>query len=120
MTSTGEMARQRSSRPDDTTVIEARSTERARPSAAAIWVALGVVYVVWGSTYLAIRVVVEDMPPLLSASARFAVASIVMAIFVSIRFGPKVLRVRPRELGSAALVGVLVGVQAYCFPGVVP
>jgi hypothetical protein len=31
---------------------------------------LATVYVVWGSTYLAIRVVVETIPPLLGAGAR--------------------------------------------------
>jgi drug/metabolite transporter (DMT)-like permease len=41
-----------------------------------IWGALIVVYVVWGSTYLAIRVVVETMPPLLSGSIRFLVAGV--------------------------------------------
>jgi drug/metabolite transporter (DMT)-like permease len=35
------------------------------------WVALAVVWVVWGSTYLAIRVVVQEMPPLFTASLRF-------------------------------------------------
>jgi drug/metabolite transporter (DMT)-like permease len=106
MTSTNQMARHKRSRPDDAPAIPALTGTR-RPSAATIWIALGVVYVVWGSTYLAIRVMIQDMPPLLSASARFAAAALVMAVFLSIRFGPKVLRVRPRELGSAALVGVL-------------
>jgi drug/metabolite transporter (DMT)-like permease len=42
------------------------------------WIALLVVYVVWGSTYLAIRIVVRDMPPLATAALRFLVAGIVM------------------------------------------
>jgi len=42
-----------------------------RPSAALVWTALGVVYVVWGSTYLAIRVVVRSLPPM----ARWGCAS---------------------------------------------
>ena len=33
--------------------------------------ALGIVYVVWGSTYLAIRYAIEELPPLLSAAIRF-------------------------------------------------
>ncbi len=37
-------------------------------------IALGLVYVVWGSTYLAIRFAVETMPPLLMAGVRFVVA----------------------------------------------
>ena len=35
------------------------------------WAGLGVVYVVWGSTYLAIRFTVTSMPPLLSGGLRF-------------------------------------------------
>src|ERR1700744_2770334 len=38
------------------------------------WVALGVVYLVWGSTYLAIRVGVAHLPPLLLAGVRYIVA----------------------------------------------
>ena len=43
-----------------------------------VWGALWTVYIVWGSTYLAIRVMVETVPPLLGAGARFAVAGAVM------------------------------------------
>jgi len=42
------------------------------------WVCLLIVYVVWGSTYLAIRVGVETMPPLLMAAARNLVAGVIM------------------------------------------
>src|SRR5580700_5703463 len=42
------------------------------------WVCLLIVYVVWGSTYLAIRVGVETMPPLLMAAARSLVAGLIM------------------------------------------
>ena len=45
---------------------------------AAIWLALGTVYVVWGSTYLAIAVAVETLPPFLMSSARFLVAGVVL------------------------------------------
>src|SRR5467141_1602883 len=39
-----------------------------------IWLALSAVYVIWGSTYLAIRFTVETIPPFLSAAARFIVS----------------------------------------------
>ena len=39
-----------------------------------VWIALAVVYVVWGSTYLAIRIAVEEWPPLWLAAVRFAIA----------------------------------------------
>jgi drug/metabolite transporter (DMT)-like permease len=38
------------------------------------WIALGIVYVVWGSTYLAIRVGVGHLPPLLLAGTRYVIA----------------------------------------------
>jgi drug/metabolite transporter (DMT)-like permease len=38
------------------------------------WIALGIVYLVWGSTYLAIRVGVEHLPPLLLAGIRYVIA----------------------------------------------
>jgi len=44
----------------------------------AAWICLLIVYVVWGSTYLAIRVGVETMPPLLMAAARSLVAGLIM------------------------------------------
>jgi len=56
------------------------------PSRARIWAALWVVYLVWGSTYLAIRVVVHPshgagLPPLLAAGVRFGVAGLLMLAF---------------------------------------
>jgi drug/metabolite transporter (DMT)-like permease len=72
-----------------------------------IWAALGVVYVVWGSTYLGIRIVIETMPPLLGGAMRFIAAGLVLGVVLAIRYGPSVLRLRRRELGSAVLVGIL-------------
>jgi drug/metabolite transporter (DMT)-like permease len=65
-----------------------------------------VVWVVWGSTYLAIRVVVREMPPLAAASLRFLVSGVVMsavAFFVDRRRGRPGLR----QVLDYALVGVL-------------
>ena len=50
------------------------ATAVPRPSTLAIWSALSVVYIIWGSTYLAIRFAVETMPPFLSAAARFTIS----------------------------------------------
>ena len=47
---------------------------RAAPSTVAVVVALLIVYVVWGSTYFAIAVMIESLPPLLAAGARYATA----------------------------------------------
>ncbi|MEV6103593.1 EamA family transporter [Streptomyces sp. NPDC051940] len=74
---------------------------------AAVWGALAIVYVVWGSTYLAIRVTVETVPPFLSAGGRFVVAGLILAAIVAWRRGAGALRVTGRQLASAALVGLL-------------
>ena len=73
----------------------------ARRSQAAVVVALATVYVVWGSTYLAIRITDRTQPPLLMSSIRFLIAgSLLYAI--AARGGP-----RPtwREWRAAAVVG---------------
>jgi drug/metabolite transporter (DMT)-like permease len=72
-----------------------------------IWTALAVVYVLWGSTYLGIRVAVESLPALTSASLRFVAAAAVLALVLRVRRGPGALRVDRRQLASAALVGLL-------------
>jgi drug/metabolite transporter (DMT)-like permease len=71
-----------------------------------VWTALIVVYLVWGSTYLAIAVVVKTMPPLLSASLRFIVAGLVMAIAIGAIRGWDRLRLNRDQLVGSALVGV--------------
>ncbi len=71
------------------------------------WTALGLVYVVWGSTYLAIRYVVDSLPALLTASARFLVASALVVVFLLLRRGLAAFRSTPRQLVNAAAIGVL-------------
>lgn len=76
-------------------------------SPATIWAALGAVYVIWGTTYLAIRVVNETLPPLLSASVRFLVAGSLLYAWTirrGDREGDRPTRVQWR---SAAIVAVL-------------
>ncbi|MEO5632535.1 EamA family transporter [Gaiella sp.] len=70
-----------------------------------IWTALGLVYVVWGSTYLAIKVSVETMPPLLSAGLRFTVAGLLLGSILALRRTP--LRVPWREARAALIIGVM-------------
>ena len=72
-----------------------------------IWIALVTVYLVWGSTYLAIRVVVDTAPPLLAMGARFLAAGLLLATFLLLRRGAGALAVSRRQLGGAALVGLL-------------
>ncbi|WP_040405397.1 EamA family transporter [Amycolatopsis nigrescens] len=69
--------------------------------------ALGIVYVVWGSTYLAIRYLVESIPPLLGAALRFGVAGPVLLLVVLVASGRGALRMSRAQFGSAALAGLL-------------
>ena len=82
-------------------------TPNTAPRPLTIWFALVTVYLVWGSTYLAIRVVVESAPPLLAMGARFMLAGALLGAFLAFRRGISILRVSWRELASAGLVGVL-------------
>jgi drug/metabolite transporter (DMT)-like permease len=72
-----------------------------------VWVALWIVYLVWGSTYLAIRVTVETVPPFLSAGARFGFAGAAMLAFLAVRRGAHVLRPSRAQLLSCLAVGTL-------------
>jgi drug/metabolite transporter (DMT)-like permease len=69
----------------------------------AIWSPLIALYIVWGSTYLAIRFVVESMPPFLAAGFRFLIAGAVLYAFSRLRREKKPVRV---EWRSAAIVGL--------------
>jgi len=53
-------------------------TAPARRATLVAWICLLIVYVVWGSTYLAIRIGVETIPPLLLAAARNVLAGVIM------------------------------------------
>ena len=70
-----------------------------------VWAALAVVYVVWGSTYLAIAVVVKTMPPLLSAGVRFIVAAALMAVVIGLLKGWRSLRISRAQIAGATIVG---------------
>ena len=67
--------------------------------------ALAIVYVVWGSTYLAIRVVVEEVPPLTGMGSRFVLAGLLLGGLLALRRVD--LRVSRAELAGAALLGLL-------------
>lgn len=53
-------------------------SEPQKPSSSAVWINLTAVYVVWGSTYLAIRFALETMPPFLLAGVRFVISGAIL------------------------------------------
>lgn len=74
------------------------------------WLSLVVVYIAWGSTYVAIRVAVRDIPPMSLAGIRFTVAGLLLWP-VAVRSGPPALRAADRaglsQWAACAVVGVL-------------
>jgi drug/metabolite transporter (DMT)-like permease len=75
-------------------------------SPASIWTALGAVYVIWGTTYLAIRVSDETLPPLIAAGVRFLIAGAVL-FAISVRRGDREGdRLGRPQWKAAALVGL--------------
>ena len=76
-------------------------------AAAAPWkllTALWTVYLVWGSTYLAIKLSVRTLPAFLSAGSRFLLAGALLALILTLR--GRSVRVTRRELASSALLGL--------------
>ena len=80
--------------------------QHARASIPLIWAALGAVYVVWGTTYLAIRIMNETLPSLLAAGIRFLVAGGVLYAWAIRRGDRDADRPGPLQWRSALLVGL--------------
>jgi drug/metabolite transporter (DMT)-like permease len=66
--------------------------------------ALGIVYVVWGSTYLGMAVADRTLPPFLMLSVRFLIAGALLYAFAA-RRGELAVRPGRREWRAAAIVG---------------
>ena len=76
-----------------------------RPSRWMVILAFGLVYLFWGSTYLAIDIAVQTIPPALMCALRFSVAGLVM-LAVCGATGRRILY-SPRQIALAAVVGLL-------------
>lgn len=63
-------------------------TAETKPSRLAFVLAFGAIYVIWGSTYLGIRVAVQTLPPLLMAGTRFAIAGVLLFSLLKARGAP--------------------------------
>jgi drug/metabolite transporter (DMT)-like permease len=85
-------------------------TSAQRPPSWKLLLAFAIIYVVWGSTYFAIRVGVREVPPLLLASMRFLVAGLVLYGWTRLRGTPAPTR---REWVAASGMGTLVFLLDY-------
>jgi drug/metabolite transporter (DMT)-like permease len=76
----------------------------AGPAPWKLLTALWTVYLVWGSTYVAIKLSVRTLPAFLSAGSRFLLAGALLALILTLR--GRSIRVTRRELASSALLGL--------------
>lgn len=87
-------------------------TTLARPAAVRgvggpVIAAFAAVYLIWGSTYLFIRIAVQTMPPLLMAGVRFLLAGIILLAITSRMDGGEQDPIGPRQWRAAAITGAL-------------
>lgn len=78
-----------------------------RPVTGGVVGALLTVYLVWGSTYLAIKYTVADLPPFLAMGVRFVLAGALIAGMLRLVRGRSAFRMTRREGGTAAVCGLL-------------
>jgi len=81
------------------------ATSKANPLGIAL--ALLALYLIWGSTYLGIRIAIESIPPLLMMGIRFIVAGGILYLFLRLRGVPNPSR--SQWLGSTAVGILLIG-----------
>lgn len=81
-----------------------------RPPAWKTVLAFSIIYFVWGSTFLAIRVGVREVPPLVLASMRFSVAGVVLFAWMRLKGTPSPTR---REWLAASVLAVCIFVVDY-------
>lgn len=73
----------------------------------ALVLGMAILYTVWGSTYLAIAVAVDTLPPFLMAAARFGLAGLVLLAWVALRDRAALRWPTRRELRDSTIVGGL-------------
>ena len=81
-----------------------------RPPRWQILLAFAIIYLVWGSTFLAIRMGVQEVPPFLFAAMRFFAAGIILHAWVRAKGMPSP---SAREWASASFLGLLIFVMDY-------
>lgn len=86
---------------------EPAAIDRSRPSGAAIWLALGAVYVIWSTTFVGIKVTNQTLPPLLAGGMRFLVAGGVLLPIAWLTGDRAGDRPTPRHWKGAGVVGLL-------------
>ena len=80
---------------------------------ARVWLALITVYLVWGSTFIALAVVVRDLPPFLAMAVRHLAAGALLLAYALPRGDRKGDRIGRRQIGAAFVFGGLLFVAGH-------
>ena len=78
-----------------------------------IWLALVTVYIVWGSTFIALAIVIRDLPPFLAMSVRHLIAGSVLLAFALPRGDRKGDPIGRRQIVAAFVFGGLLFVAGH-------
>ena len=78
-----------------------------------VWLALVTVYIVWGSTFIALAIVIRDLPPFLAMSVRHLVAGAVLLAIALPRGNRGTDRIGRRQIGAAFVFGGLLFVTGH-------
>src|SRR5262245_12176024 len=81
-----------------------QSSAKSQPSTELVVAAFAAVYVIWGSTYLGIRLAINSIPPLLMAGFRFLLAGAILYVVMRLRGA---IKPTLRQWQSAAVIGGL-------------
>jgi drug/metabolite transporter (DMT)-like permease len=80
---------------------------RQPPSPLAVWVGILVLWVVWGSTYLGMKLAMDSLPPFVMGFFRFVPAGVLLAVLVLAWNRGRVPRPTGRQLRDTAIVGAM-------------
>jgi drug/metabolite transporter (DMT)-like permease len=109
----------------DSVVSIRAEDERPESFRMRVFLSFFAIYVLWGTTFLAIRIAVEELPPLFAAGARFFTAGVVLYGFMRLRGEAAPARQQWRNLAIMALLmfvaeyGPLFWAEKYVPSGVV-
>lgn len=78
----------------------------AAPPRLQVALALAFVWFVWGSVFVALKVVVEDAPALFSISARYLIGSVLLCVVALLTGGPKAMRLDRRTAVGCLVLGI--------------
>jgi drug/metabolite transporter (DMT)-like permease len=94
----------------NTTVIAPPANAPSKALDIRVLLAFFAIYVLWGTSFLGIRIAVQEVPPLFAAGTRFFVAGLVLYGFMRLRGRP---RPTASQWRSLALMGLLMFVAEY-------